>query len=170
MTMRRSPALLCVVAFMLLGLFAASRISPGAVAQDTTANHPAVGSWYMSAAAFPDAPPALAVFHADGVFTQSQAPGSVAIGTWEATGERSLAATYVLQYYDENGTFIALTVRANGEVAPNGTTIDGTYTAERTDPESTGRGEFGPDRFTAERIAVEAMGTPVGPIEALFEP
>jgi hypothetical protein len=165
--MRRIPLLLSVVAVMLLGLFALGRATPGIVAQDDMTAHPIVGSWLLTDPAFPDDPPTLVVFHSDGTFIQTEAEGPVGVGSWEATGERSLAGTFIQQFGDEAGVF-RVTIRATAEVDASGNSFTATYTLELTGPDGMSQGEFGPGTVTAERIAVEPMGTPVGSIEDLF--
>ena len=167
--MRRVPAPF-VVAVMLLGVLAFGRPARGTIAQDdaaATAAHPAVGSWLLSDPAFPDDPPTLVVFHGDGTFLQED-PEDLGVGTWEATGERSLALTFVLLVGDGAGGTFTVTIRAAGEVDASGDAFSATYTIGLTMPDGTSTGEYGPGSVTATRMAVEPMGTPVGPIEAFF--
>jgi hypothetical protein len=165
--MVRLSVVVALVAVVAVVLVVAGRPGPGAVAQDATAGHPVVGSWFLTDPAFPDDPPSLAVFHADGVYLQADTDGTVGVGSWDATGERSLAVTFVQQFGDETGVF-TVTIRAAGEVDAGGDTFTATYTIELTQPDGTSTGEYGPGTVTAERIAVEPMGTPVGPLEDLF--
>ena len=168
--MRRVPVPFVVVAVVLLGLVALGHPARGTVAQDdaaATAAHPAVGAWLLSDPAFPDDPPTLVVFHADGTYVQADTE-DVGVGAWEATGERSLAVTFVVQFSDEAGATYAITIRATGEVDAGGDTFTATYTIELTMPDGTSAGEYGPGSVEGTRIAVEPMGTPVGPIEDLF--
>ena len=57
-----------------------------------------------------------------------------------------------------------MTIRVAGEVSEDGQTFTAEYTIEFTGE----GGEYGPGHVTATRINVEPMGTPVGPVEALF--
>jgi hypothetical protein len=170
--MRRMPILLSVVAGVLLGLFAAGRATPGATAQEATpaatAGHPLVGAWLLTNPAVPEEAPTLVVFHADGTYLQAEAQGLVGIGSWEGTGERSAALTFVEQFVDDRGAINTITIRAVGEVAAGGDTFTATYTMELTRPDGTSRGEYGPGSVEATRIAIEPMGTPVGTLEELF--
>jgi hypothetical protein len=169
--MRRIPGLLVVAAVVLLGLFAAGRATPGTVAQDATpsaANHPVVGAWRLTDPAFPEEPPSLVQFHADGTYFQTEVEGDLGVGTWEATGERSVAVTFVEQFGSEEDGVFTITIRAAGEVDLSGDRFTATYTIELTQPDGTSAGEYGPGTVEATRIAVEPMGTPVGPIEDLF--
>jgi hypothetical protein len=166
--MRRIAVPLSVVAVVLLGLFAAGRPNLGTVAQDdATAAHPVVGAWLLTDPAFPEEAPTLVQFHADGTYVQAEAEGGVGVGAWEATGERSVAVTFVEQFGGEEGVF-TITIRAAGEVAADGQSFTATYTIELTLPDGTSAGEYGPGTVEATRIAVEPMGTPVGPLEDLF--
>ena len=171
--MRRMPVLLSVVAVVLLGAVAAGRSTLGSSSQDATpaaalAGHPNVGAWRLTDPAFPDDPPTLVHFHADGTYLQAEADGPVGEGSWEATGERAVAVTFVAQFGDEAGGVFTLTVRAVGEVDAGGDALAATYTAELALPDGTSQGEFGPGPVEATRIAVEPMGTPVGPLADLF--
>lgn len=169
--MRRISVLLSAVAVVLLGLFAAGRATLGTVAQDVTADtadHPVVGSWLLRDSAFPEEAPTLVQFHADGTYLQVEAEGGVGIGVWEATGERSAAVTFVEQFVGEDGGLFTITLRAAGEGDASGNSFTATYTVELTLPDGTSAGEYGPGTVTAERLSVEPMGTPVGPVEDLF--
>jgi hypothetical protein len=91
--MRRMSVLLSVITVVLLGLFAIAYDPPGTTAQEATpgatAGHPFVGAWRMNNPAMPEEAPILVVLHADGTYVQTEADGSVGIGSWVATGERS---------------------------------------------------------------------------------
>jgi hypothetical protein len=63
----------------------------------------------------------------------------------------------------------AFVVRASIEVDETGDTFTAQYTGEFVTPDGTRTGEYGPGTATANRITVEEMGTPVGPLEVLFE-
>ena len=172
--MRRLLALLSVVAVVLLAILAVGRSGPGTAAQDATpaamGGHPVVGAWLLIDDAFPDDPPVLVHLHADGTYLQVDADGTVGVGAWEATGERGAAVTFVQQFADETGAVSTITIRAEGEVDAGGDTFTASYTIELALPDGTSQGEFGPGTVTATRIAVEPIGTPVGPLEALFGP
>ena len=67
-----------------------------------------------------------------------------------------------------------VTVRASVEVAEDGQTFSGTYTLEFPDrvTEAFGleAGEYGPADVTGQRVEVEPMGAPLGPIPDLGAP
>jgi hypothetical protein len=164
--MRRTLFLVPLVVVALAGWAALGRGS-GAVAQDVTpsdlAGHPIVGAWLLDVAADdPTNPPALAIFHDDGTYLQADADGSTGVGAWEATGADTAALTALFHGQDEAGGFAGATkVRAIVEVADVGDTLTAEYTLEFVGPDGAGSGEIGPATATAERIAVEPMGSPV---------
>ena len=160
----------CAAAALLL---AGGALASSAVAQATTAPaapaavHPVVGAWQLTVAEFPDDPPSLVAFHADGTYQESDADGTVGIGSWEATGPSSV-----------NLTFMSY-VPSDDEARPD------------ADDSCHGRGERGRpdlhrpvhDRVHRRRlphrpirprprdrhaINVEPMGTPVGSLDDLF--
>jgi hypothetical protein len=169
--MHRMFVQLSIIAVVLLGLFAFGRATPDTTAQaatpGATPDHSFVGAWRMTNPAFPEEAPILVVLHADGTYFQTEADGSIGVGSWEATGEQSAAVTFVEQFV-AGGTVNTITFRAVGEVAADGDAFTGTYTVELTGPDGASRGEYGPGTVEAIRIAVEPMGTPVGPLEELF--
>jgi hypothetical protein len=164
--------LLSVVAVVLLGLLAPGRATPDTFAQEATpggtTGHPFVGAWRMTNAAFPEEAPILVMLHADGTYFQVEVDGSIGIGSWEATGERSAAVTFFEQFADDRGAVNTITIRAAGVVASGGDAFTATYTIELTRPDGASGGEYGPGTVEATRIAVEPLGTPVGPLEDLF--
>jgi hypothetical protein len=155
---------LAVVGLVLLG----SR--PSAVAQESTpaamAGHPIVGAWLLDVDANdPASPPALAIFHNDGTYLQAESDGGNGVGVWEATGARQVVLTELLHEQDETGDFAGtLMVRATIYLDEAGDAWTAEYTLEFTGPDGTSAGEMGPGTATAERITVEPMGTPVGPL------
>src|SRR5918911_1118176 len=102
--MRKMTTLVACVVLVLLAGVAAARAGP-AVAQDATpvasipvAAHPVVGSWLLREPDEPDEPPSLVTFHADGTFLEVESDGTIGVGSWEATGERSVAVTFHEQF------------------------------------------------------------------------
>ena len=70
---------------------------------------------------------------------------------------------------EEDGAFAGtFMIRAAVDVEPTGEAFTAEYTGEFVDPDGTGSGEYGPGTATATRLAVEAMGTPAGPLSVLF--
>jgi hypothetical protein len=149
-------------------------ISPAVVAQEDAAEHPIVGAWVLDST--PDDPSDavdLVVFNAGGTLVSLSAEGPAA-GSWEPTGERTADVTFHGLALGPDGDFGGLfTIRSSGEVAEDGQTFTATYTVEP--PAAMAQmlgmpeGQFGPGQVTAQRIAVEPMGEPVGPIPDVSE-
>lgn len=161
------PMLALIV--MLAGLVAVGRPTPDAGAQDSTdslANHPLVGVWLLDTdAEDPENAPTPTIFSSDGTYVQVDEDGT-GIGVWDATGERT--ANLTILFFDEGGSY---KVRAAVEVDETGEELSASYTFEPTIAGES-LGEFGPESATGTRIAVEAMGEPVGSsdeLEAMFE-
>jgi hypothetical protein len=175
--MRRFSLSFSVLALGLVSLVALGS-GPRAVAQEgtpaATAGHPVVGAWLLD----PDANdpanlPSLAIFHDDGTYLEVDADGGSGIGTWQATGPTTAAATFLYHGRDESGGFAGtVKIRATAAVDAAGNALTAEYTLEFIGPDGTSSGEMGPGTATAERIAVEPMGTPVGPLmpEAMGTP
>ena len=105
----------------------------------------------------------------DGIYQQTDYDGTTGYGVWEATGPTSVALTFMQQFSDEAGEFGGdATIRAAGEVDPNGQTFSASFTLE-LGGEGVPPGEFGPGGVTATRMTVEPMGTPAGSLTDLFD-
>jgi hypothetical protein len=166
--MRRRGPTVAVLATLVLAIVA---LSPGVTAQeDGTAQHPVVGAWIIDPTP-QDATDALELI--------TIAPGGVAIpggtesvgaGSWSSTGARSADVTLVSPaVHPRGGRFLGfITGRVSLEVAEDGQSFSGTFTFEFPGPmrEEFGMpaGELGPGEVTGQRIAVEPMGEPVGPV------
>jgi hypothetical protein len=91
-----------------------------------------------------------------------------ASGHGEVTGPNSFSLTFsVLSLTEDEGSFAMTTIRAAGEVSEDGQGFTAEFTIELTG-EGAPAGEYGPGSVTGTRINVEPMGTPAGPLEALF--
>jgi pimeloyl-ACP methyl ester carboxylesterase len=95
-------------------------------------------------------------------------PNSVGAGTWSAGDDGSVEVTFLSPAVDPEGAFLGfLTIRASLEVSDDGDGFSGTYTLEFPSAVAAElriqEGELGPSDVTAERIALEPMGEPVGP-------
>jgi hypothetical protein len=132
-----------------------------------TEGHPFVGAWIYTVDGFPEAFTVLADVDADGTWLDTGAEGPSSIGSWEATGPDSFSLTFHSLSLTEDGSVAIFTIRATGEVSEDGQSWTAEYTAE-LEGEGLPPGEYGPGTATATRINVEPMGTPVGPVEALF--
>ena len=170
--MNRTFASLSVVVIV-LGLLVTFGFNTTARQATPTAmdGHPLVGTWLLDTDANdPENAPEVTIFTADGAYISVDAEGFPNHGVWEATGEQSATLTIVSPGMDEDGAFFGtFIVRGTVEVDESGDAFTAQYTGEFVGPDGTGAGEYGPGTATATRIAVEAMGTPAGPLEALFE-
>lgn len=129
--------------------------------------HPNVGTWISDGDPDdPNNPLSLATVTSDGTVREWTA-NEVGAGSWQPTGERTFLTTTLYPMMDPNDELIGfLTARIEGEISEDGQTATGTYTLEF--PEGPAGvfpppGEWGPARFTAERLNVEPQGQPVGP-------
>jgi len=159
----------CAAAGLLLagGALAGSTVVEATAAPSAPAAvHPVVGAWQLKVEEFPDDPPSLVAFHADGTYQEADADGTVGIGSWTATGPSSLNLTFMAFVPDE-GSAPMETIRATVEVSADGQTFTGQFTIELTG-EGMPTGQYGPGHVTATRINVEPMGTPVGSLDDLF--
>jgi hypothetical protein len=149
---------------VLVGLVALSR-APGTGAQDPTpaaAGHPIVGAWLVRDVEDSSAPPFRLVFLADGVVIQVDPSAGEHVGVWSPTGPRAFALT--VQQVVHGGI---ATIRGAGEVAADGQGFGVAYTIEFAPGGGAGTGQYGPGHIAGTRLAVEPMGTPVGPLSAL---
>ena len=169
--MRRFSVVLPVLIVILLGLFAV-RLSGSTSAQEGTPTagdqHPLIGAWVADTNVDdPANPPSLLIFHDDGTFIELEVGGGSGLGAWEATGPTSADLTILFPGPVENGEFAGhAKVRVHIEVDELGDTFAAMYTVEFPGPDGASSGELGPASVTAERITVEPMGTPVGPLTA----
>jgi hypothetical protein len=154
------PAVLVVA---LVGLLALGRAA-GIGAQDATpapamAGHPLVGSWIVTN---PDGTPAVAAFTADGIVVDTEVGGGTGVGTWQPTGDRTAAFTFVIPVSDPEFAGI-IVVRATAEVSADGTTFTAPYSVTGQAPDGTApfadRGQVTGTRLPVEPI--EAAGTPL---------
>jgi hypothetical protein len=129
--------------------------------------HPFVGAWIYTVDGFPESFTNLLAIDADGTWVNPGAGGAISIGSWEATGPDSFSLTFHSLSLAEDGSVVILTIRSTGEVSEDGQSWTADYTAELTG-EGLPPGEYGVGTATGTRINVEPMGTPVGPVEALF--
>lgn len=168
--MRRLTSTAIVLAALLLATVAAA---PGVSAQDT-ARHPFIGTWLADR--LPEVetnPPEVTVVGPGGTFISAD-PEGASYGSWVPTGERSADVTFLVPFTDPEAGFVGYaTVRASVEVAEDGQSFAGTYTFEppAAFAEAMGipAGQLGPGNVTAQRIAVEPMGEPIGPLPDFAE-
>jgi hypothetical protein len=129
--------------------------------------HSVVGAWILTVDGFPEQFTELATFQADGTMQETSTDGTTGLGSWEATGPNSFNLTFSSLSLTEQGSLAMTTIRAGGEVSEDGQSFTAIFTIERTG-DGAPAGEYGPGSVTGTRLNVEPMGTPVGPLEALF--
>jgi hypothetical protein len=173
--MPRHWSAVTLVLVVILGLFALGR-SPGTHAQDATPiaapGHPIVGAWIQELdPSNPAVMPELIMFFSDGTMLNKDAEGAINFGVWEASGDSSVNLTLVSTAPGETvgmEAAVIFVVRAELEVAADGQSFTGTYTFEITTTTGEATGQYGPGTITANRLAVEPMGEPIGTFEDLF--
>ena len=107
--------------------------------------------WLLTVEEFPEDPPQLIAFHADGTYQESSADGTTGIGSWEATGPTSINLTFIEMFpIDEEGSVGMQTIRAAGEVSEDGQSFTAEFTIEFTG-EGAPAGEYGPGHVTGTR-------------------
>jgi hypothetical protein len=164
--MRRLGSTTIVLLALLLATLAAA---PGVSAQATD-EHPAVGVWLTDGSPEDTTDPLDLLTVAPGGIVTIALPDGTGYGPWAATGERSLDATFLAAQRDPECDCLVgyATIRTSIEVAEDGQSFAGTYTVEFPAgmAEALGApvGQLGPGDVTGQRIAVEPMGEPVGPL------
>jgi hypothetical protein len=138
--MRRTVSLVAFVLVTLLTL-AIATVHPGVSAQEATpsaaATHPFVGAWIVDTDTTIDANfPALAVVTTDGTYLESHPDVGVGVGSWEATGERTVSLTIVFRAPSETGTPVGLvTAHATVEITEDGDVWEAPYRFEAVAPD-----------------------------------
>ena len=164
--MRRLASTTTVLLTLLLATVA---VAPGVSAQ-VTAEHPAIGAWLIDGTPEDTTDPREVVLIGPGGTIINAGPEGTAYGSWAATGDTTADATFLFPVSDPEAGFIGYaTVRTSIEVAEDGQSFAGTYTMESpAGMEARGApvGQFGPGDVTGQRVSVEPMGTPVGPMPA----
>jgi hypothetical protein len=161
---RLVPTTIVLMALLLASVAAA----PGMSAQDM-AEHPAVGAWIIESSPEDATDPLELALIAPGGLITNAAPDGNGYGSWAATGDRTADATFLIPFNDPEAGFLGFaTIRASIEVAEDGQSFAGTYTFEPPAgmAEAMGLpvGQLGPGEVTGQRVAVEPMSEPVGPL------
>ncbi len=128
-----------------------------------TADHPLIGVWEMRVDLGQGDTncPAQVTFAPGGGVVDVDCEGVVAVGVWQATGERTADLT-ITSYNADLGRY---QIRVALDVAGDGETFDGSFTFELVDADTgEGQGQYGPGTATGIRQRAEAPGTPVGSI------
>ena len=163
--MRHLTSTTIILMALLLATVAAA---PGVSAQ-ATADHPAVGAWIIDGTPEDATDPLELLTIAPGGIVTIAGPEGSGYGSWAATGERSADATFLFPLSDPEAGFVGFAmVRTSIEVAEDGQSFAGTYTYEppagMAEAMGAPAGQLGPGDVTGQRIAVEPMGEPVGPL------
>jgi hypothetical protein len=181
--MRRFMVSLAVVVVVLLS--SADAISrPSAMAQEATptgmaamAEHPVVGVWDSTSELAGNTFSFLAIFHGDGTYMEIYPWGTVIIGVWRPTGERSAEATAVVyEYIDDRLARGEGRFTAEVDETGNAISTDGTFVSRFEDDGSIDLAVGGPSPGTRlEVLPVVPLselvpgGTPVIPAELTGE-
>jgi hypothetical protein len=170
--MRRISILAVLLSVVLGGLLIVGRASTIGAQDSTPAamdGHPLVGTWLLDTdAENAGNPPTLATFGADGIYSQVEADGAVGVGAWQATGGSTADLTFH-ELDSENGNYSGMvTIRAAITVAADGQSLTATYTGEYVTADGLSTGQYGPGSATGTKLVAEPMGTPEGPLSALF--
>ena len=169
--MRRFAVLLSVVVIVLLGSAVVLSRLP-ATAQEATpsgaadmASHPVVGGWRVTVdlgggVTSPD----LQVFHADGTYTEVLPAGSVLVGVWRPTGDRTATLT-VYENYLMDDRLVQAEGRFTVEVDETGNALteEGTFVGLFEDGSVAVAFESPATGTRMEVLPVEPLGTPVLP-------
>ena len=147
---------------------------PHAAAQNGTptaaGDHPFVGAWIVDTDTADDANfPALAVATSDGTYLESHPDVGVGVGSWEATGERTVSLTIVFRAPSETGTPVGLvTAHATVDITEDGDGWEAPYRFEAVAPDGSvlfaGEGKSRAVRVGAEPLvglATPEVATPV---------
>jgi hypothetical protein len=161
----RRFSLLAVLAVVLVGLIALGRAS-GSSAQDGTppaglAGHPLVGSWIVND---PQGQPSVTAFTADGVVVDAETGGGTGIGSWQATGERTAAFTFVIQASDAAQHFTGtIVIRGTAEVDASGDTFTAPYSYTVVQEDGTVL-DSGTGTVTGTRLPIEPVDKKGSPL------
>ena len=176
--MRRVLLLLLVAASLWGGAFHAARAASAQTVlprvtsptgQPAATQHPIVGAWRWDYdPAHPDTQIAYGIFHADGTYEEVSNGAGTAVGVWAATGERSVAVTYIAQDVAGDPSDPGeRTVRLRADVRPSGNVITATFAFVARTSHGTKLDHGGPFAAQGTRITVAPL-SPLGPPRADF--
>lgn len=159
-------ALLCVI----VGLQVALLLDQREDEDETTAQHPLIGSWIMQTG--DGELPALISFAPTGPVYQVNGDGSTALGAWTGTGPNTATSTVLSRYVDQaNAPRGWNTIRADIAVDDTNTAFTSTYTIQLAAlGNGASSGQLGPGTAEGRRITPEPVGTPVAPLRVLETP
>jgi hypothetical protein len=162
-----------VISALTILTLSVAAVQPHAAAQNgtpTAEDHPFVGAWIVDTDVTDDANfPALAVATSDGTYLESHPDVGIGVGSWEATGERTVNLTIVFRAPSETGTPIGLvTAHATVELTEDGDVWEAPYSFEGVAPDGSvlfaGEGHSRAARVGTEpmfRLATPEGATPV---------
>ena len=171
--MRRVPVLVLVMLVSLVGVVALGHPGPTRAQQATpiaASPSPLIGSWQLDTdTQDPSNPPEIATVYADGSYLEVATDG-VGSGRWESTGADSANLNIWFLQTDDHGNYTGTTIiRALVHLNADGQSFDADYTIELMQPDGSMSGQYGPGHAHGDRLSVEPMGGPVGPLSDLFQ-
>jgi len=171
--MRRVPVLVLVMLVLLVSIIALGRSSPSRAQEASPAamsQSPLVGTWMLDTdTEDPSNPPEIATVYADGSYLEVATDGAGA-GRWESTGDDSANLNIWFLQTDDHGNYTGtIIVRAMVHLAADGQSFDADYTLELMQPDGSMSDQYGPAHAHGDRLSVEPMGGPVGPLSDLFQ-
>ena len=129
------------------------------------AEHPIVGAWtWDTIPTTRDQTSADAIFHDDGTYTEVNSDGSINIGAWEPTGERTADLTALFQFVDpDTDETIRGTLLLAAEVDETGNSITAPFTVEarNADGEVVFAGQFLALGTRIDVVPMVPLGTPM---------
>jgi hypothetical protein len=177
--MRRFTVSLAVVVVFLVGIIAttgrsttAQDATPDTAAMMAMATHPIVGGWQLTNdLGGGNTFPSLAIFHADGTYSEALPEGSILTGVWQPTGERTGTLTLFENYVVEDklghgeGRFMVEVDESGNAITESGIWVarfaDGTieFAGEVHSPGT--RLEVAPMVSLDELVGTPVAGTPI---------
>ena len=162
--MRPFTVSLAVVVVLLGGVLATMGRSSSAQ-EPTTAEHPIVGAWeWDNDPANPGTDISYAIFHDDGTYVEVNSDGSINIGAWEPTGERTADLTARTQILDpETDEMVRGTLLLAAEVDETGNSITAPFTFQARDAAGTVvfEGQFLAIGTRIDVVPMVPLGTPM---------
>ena len=149
---------LCVIALMSLPSIA--------TAQEEAVQDGLIGTWLVDVDVSDTADsPALLTISDDGTLRLTDCCNYGA-GAWASTEDGTADATVLLPWWDDEGFIGYAVIRGHIELDSGGESFAATYTQEVPSRNGETSGQLGPVEASGQRVSVEPMGEPVGPIPA----
>lgn len=135
------------------------------------ATPPVVGAWRWDRdLAHPNTRLAYGVFHADGTYEEVSTGFGTAVGVWQATGARSISATYVFQDLASDPAVVepgVITIRLQADVTPSGNVLAARFTYDARTLDGVLVEHGGPDAAQGARVTMAPQG-PLGAAAGLW--